>query len=115
MYVNVTNVHFANILQKSMAELEAKVSENVIEACTRTGSVRKCVFTSSLLACALKDNSLNDFDHSIINSIINEESWSDEQLCVHNKVKENHSFSILLLLFHDNVFYGSTITNAIIV
>ncbi|CAF2136045.1 unnamed protein product [Brassica rapa] len=67
---------------KSMAELEAKVSENVIEACTRTGSVRKCVFTSSLLACALKDNSLNDLDHSIIN----EESWSDEQLCVHNKL-----------------------------
>ena len=83
MFVNVTNVHFANILQKSMAELEAKVSENVIEACTRTGSVRKCVFTSSLLACALKDNSFNDLD----NSIINEESWSDEQLCVHNKVK----------------------------
>lgn len=67
---------------KSMAELEAKVSENVIEACTRTGSVRKCVFTSSLLACALKDNSFNDLD----NSIINEESWSDEQLCVHNKL-----------------------------
>lgn len=94
-----------------MAELEAKVSENVTEACTRTGSVRKCVFTSSLLACALQENFYNDLDHSVIN----EESWSDEQLCVHNKVKENHSFSILLLLFHDNVFYGSTITNAIIV
>ncbi|KAG2245312.1 hypothetical protein Bca4012_024194 [Brassica carinata] len=67
---------------KSMAELEAKVSKNVIEACTRTGSVRKCVFTSSLLACALQDNYLDDFDHSIIN----EESWSDEQLCVNNKL-----------------------------
>lgn len=84
MFVNVTNVHFANILQKSMAELEAKVSENVIEACTRTGSVRKCVFTSSLLACALQENFYNDLDHSVIN----EESWSDEQFCINNKVNK---------------------------
>ncbi|CAN6865058.1 unnamed protein product [Brassica oleracea] len=67
---------------KSMAELEAKVSENVTEACTRTGSVRKCVFTSSLLACALQENFYNDLDHSVIN----EESWSDEQFCINNKL-----------------------------
>uniref|UniRef100_A0A1J3IBI5 Tetraketide alpha-pyrone reductase 1 n=1 Tax=Noccaea caerulescens TaxID=107243 RepID=A0A1J3IBI5_NOCCA len=67
---------------KSMAELEAKVSENVVEACTRTASVRKCVFTSSILACAWQDNSFNNFDHSVIN----EESWSDEQLCIDNKL-----------------------------
>ncbi|CAH2072741.1 unnamed protein product [Thlaspi arvense] len=68
---------------KSMAELEAKVSENVIEACTRTGSVRKCVFTSSLLACAWQDSSFNSLDQY---SVINEESWSDEQLCIDNKL-----------------------------
>ncbi|ESQ41437.1 hypothetical protein EUTSA_v10013866mg [Eutrema salsugineum] len=67
---------------KSMAELETKVSENVIEACTRTGSVRKCVFTSSLLACAWQDDYVYNFDHSVIN----EESWSDEQLCINNKL-----------------------------
>ncbi|CAN8256304.1 unnamed protein product [Cochlearia groenlandica] len=63
---------------KSMAELEAKVSENVIEACTRTCSVRKCVFTSSLLACA--------WQYNFHNSLINEESWSDEQFCFDNKL-----------------------------
>ncbi|XP_010453599.1 PREDICTED: cinnamoyl-CoA reductase-like SNL6 [Camelina sativa] len=67
---------------KSMAELEAKVSESVIKACTRTASVRKCVFTSSLLACALQNSSFNNLDHSVIN----EESWSDEQLCIDNKL-----------------------------
>ncbi|KAL9279460.1 unnamed protein product [Arabidopsis thaliana] len=67
---------------KSMAELEAKVSESVIEACTRTASVRKCVFTSSLLACAWQNNPYNNLDHSVIN----EESWSDEQLCIDNKL-----------------------------
>lgn len=66
-----------------MAELEAKVSENVIEACTRTSSVRKCVFTSSLLACTWQNNTYNNLDYSVIN----EESWSDEQLCIDNKVR----------------------------
>ncbi|CAN8299854.1 unnamed protein product [Cochlearia groenlandica] len=68
---------------KSMAELEAKVSENVIEACTRTCTVRKCVFTSSLLACTLQEKSFNNLDHHYV---INEESWSDEQLCIDNKL-----------------------------
>ncbi|KAG7550658.1 NAD-dependent epimerase/dehydratase [Arabidopsis thaliana x Arabidopsis arenosa] len=67
---------------KSMAELEAKVSENVIQACTRTASVRKCVFTSSLLACTWQNNTYNNLDYSVIN----EESWSDEQLCIDKKL-----------------------------
>ncbi|XP_010550135.1 PREDICTED: cinnamoyl-CoA reductase-like SNL6 [Tarenaya hassleriana] len=66
---------------KSMAELEAKVSEAVIEACTRTGSVRKCVFTSSLLACIWQDGSLCDLP-----AVVNDECWSQEQVCTQKKL-----------------------------
>ncbi|BBH00416.1 NAD(P)-binding Rossmann-fold superfamily protein, partial [Prunus dulcis] len=41
---------------KSMAEIEVKASENVMKACSLTASVRKCVLTSSLLACVWHDS-----------------------------------------------------------
>ncbi|KAE9612711.1 putative cinnamoyl-CoA reductase [Lupinus albus] len=66
---------------KSMAEIEVRVSENVIEACTRTTSIKKCVFTSSLLACIWQDNT-----QSNLNLVINHTSWSNESLCIHNKL-----------------------------
>ncbi|OAY25737.1 cinnamoyl-CoA reductase-like SNL6 isoform X1 [Manihot esculenta] len=66
---------------KSMAEIEEKGSENVIMACSRTPSVRNCVLTSSLLACVWRDASLQE-----LSSVINHDSWSDESLCMDNKL-----------------------------
>lgn len=64
-----------------MAELEVKASENVMEACAMTPSVRKCVLTSSLLASVWQDTVKNGFSH-----VINHEHWSKESVCVDKKV-----------------------------
>lgn len=64
-----------------MAEIEVKAAEKVIEACASTQSVRKCVLTSSLLACTWQDNSL-----SSITPIIDHDSRSDESFCIEKKV-----------------------------
>ncbi|KAJ7970834.1 Cinnamoyl-CoA reductase [Quillaja saponaria] len=61
---------------KTMAEIEVKAAENVMVACARTTSIRKCVFTSSLVACVWGDNAQQDQP-----SIINEDSWSNESYC----------------------------------
>ncbi|KAK6913108.1 3-beta hydroxysteroid dehydrogenase/isomerase [Dillenia turbinata] len=66
---------------KSMAEMEVRSSENVIEACARTPSVRKCVLTSSLLACIWRENKSCD-----LTPVINHECWSDEQLCTQRRL-----------------------------
>ncbi|XP_059670152.1 cinnamoyl-CoA reductase-like SNL6 [Cornus florida] len=66
---------------KSMADIEVKASECVMEACARTSSVRKCVLTSSLLACIWHDKSRDDLP-----SVINHECWSDESLCMDKKL-----------------------------
>ncbi|OIW12396.1 hypothetical protein TanjilG_04145 [Lupinus angustifolius] len=66
---------------KSMAEIEVRVSENVIEACTRTPSIKKCVFTSSLSACIWQDIAQSNLNH-----VINHSSWSNESLCIDNKL-----------------------------
>jgi hypothetical protein len=65
-----------------MAEIEVKASEAVMRACARTPSVRKCVLTSSLLACIWRDSSHYD----ISSSVINHGCWSDESLCIDKKV-----------------------------
>nr|XP_016440116.1 PREDICTED: cinnamoyl-CoA reductase 1-like [Nicotiana tabacum] len=63
---------------KSMAEVEVMVSKNVTRACAITPSIKNCVLTSSLLACIWKDlNSSTTIDH---------DSWSDESICINNKV-----------------------------
>ncbi|CAI0455183.1 unnamed protein product [Linum tenue] len=62
--------------QKSMGEIEVKAAENVVEACSRTPSVRSCVLTSSLLACIWRDSTLQDYP-----CVINHESWSEETFC----------------------------------
>jgi nucleoside-diphosphate-sugar epimerase len=80
-------------MQKSMADIEVKASETVMTACARTPSVRKCVLTSSLLACIWKDNSQYD-----LSSVINHGCWSDEALCKDKKVYyflPNYIFSLL--------------------
>lgn len=61
---------------KSMAEIEVKATKHVIEACAITQSVRKCVLTSSLLACTWRDGSLDN-----LSPVINHDCWSDESLC----------------------------------
>ncbi|XP_059452080.1 cinnamoyl-CoA reductase-like SNL6 [Corylus avellana] len=66
---------------KYMAEIEMKVSENVMKACARTPSVTKCVLTSSLLACIWRDNTQYD-----LSSVVNHDSWSDESLCTNKKL-----------------------------
>ncbi|MCD7450702.1 hypothetical protein HAX54_008156 [Datura stramonium] len=61
-----------------MAFLEAEAAKNVIEACGRAAYVKRCIFTSSLLACIWKDNELPN--------LIDENSWSDEAFCRENKL-----------------------------
>ncbi|XP_057464201.1 cinnamoyl-CoA reductase-like SNL6 [Actinidia eriantha] len=66
---------------KSMADIEVKATENVMEACARTSSVRSCVLTSSLLACIWRDKSRGD-----LSSLVNHECWSDESVCIEKKL-----------------------------
>ena len=65
-----------------MADIEVKVTENVMEACARTPSIERCVFTSSLAACVWPDNAQADLDPVAINHA----SWSSESLCTDRKV-----------------------------
>lgn len=64
-----------------MAEIEVKGTENVMEACARTSSVRSCVLTSSLLACIWRDKSRSD-----LSTLVNHDCWSDEPFCIEKKV-----------------------------
>ncbi|KAK7266086.1 hypothetical protein RIF29_18726 [Crotalaria pallida] len=66
---------------KSMAEIEVRVAENVMEACSRTPSIKRCVFTSSLSACVWPDNA-----ESNLYLTINHSSWSSESLCIDKKL-----------------------------
>ncbi|KAJ1264232.1 hypothetical protein BS78_09G247400 [Paspalum vaginatum] len=66
---------------KHMARLESKAAELVVEACVRTESVRKCVLTSSLLACVWRQN--YGHDRRFLTTI-DENCWSDESFC-HDK------------------------------
>ncbi|XP_030469981.2 cinnamoyl-CoA reductase-like SNL6 [Syzygium oleosum] len=66
---------------KAMAQIEVKVSESVMAACTRTPSVRKCVLTSSLLACVWRDTARNH-----LTNVISHDCWSDEALCASKKL-----------------------------
>ncbi|KAM0866181.1 hypothetical protein ACQ4PT_042793 [Festuca glaucescens] len=68
---------------KHMATLEAKAAEQVVEACVRAESVRKCVFTSSLLACVWRQNSPH---HHQFPTTVDESCWSDETFCRDNKL-----------------------------
>ncbi|KAK7266081.1 hypothetical protein RIF29_18721 [Crotalaria pallida] len=64
-----------------MAEIEVRVAENVMEACSRTPSIKRCVFTSSLSACVWPDNA-----ESNLYLTINHSSWSSESLCIDKKL-----------------------------
>lgn len=72
------------ILQKHMADVEVRAAELVIEACVRTQSVKRCVFTSSLLACVWQVNTtLQNSRHP---TIVDENCWSDQSVCYDKKV-----------------------------
>ncbi|TKY50436.1 Tetraketide alpha-pyrone reductase 1 [Spatholobus suberectus] len=66
---------------KSMAEIEVRAAENVMEACARTPSIKRCVFTSSLSACVWQDNAQSD-----LTPVINHGSWSTESFCIDKKL-----------------------------
>eukprot|EP01018_Ginkgo_biloba_P023910 Gb_08683 [translate_table: standard] len=67
---------------EQMVKLEVKGAENVIEACSRASTVRRCVMTSSLVACIWQREQPNSV------SVVDETCWSDEQLCRDKKVGE---------------------------
>ncbi|XP_061988288.1 cinnamoyl-CoA reductase-like SNL6 [Rosa rugosa] len=70
---------------KSMADIEVKASQNVMRACAVTPSVRKCVLTSSLLACVWQEQDISQNDLSTI-PVINHDCWSNESLCIEKKL-----------------------------
>ncbi|KAL5202170.1 hypothetical protein ABZP36_013122 [Zizania latifolia] len=68
---------------KHMAILEARAAGQVVDACIRAESVRKCVFTSSLLACVWRQS----YPHQRgFPTTIDENCWSDESFCRDNKL-----------------------------
>ncbi|KAG0489229.1 hypothetical protein HPP92_008040 [Vanilla planifolia] len=69
---------------KHMAELEARTAERVVEACVRTPTVRKCVFTSSLLACVWRRRS--PLNQRLAGVVVDENCWTDEGLCRDKKL-----------------------------
>ncbi|WOK95638.1 cinnamoyl-CoA reductase-like SNL6 [Canna indica] len=69
---------------KHMADVEVRAAERVVEACVRTESVNKCVFTSSLLACTWQQS--DRCDRRRASPVVDESCWSDESLCRDKKL-----------------------------
>ncbi|XP_022133638.1 cinnamoyl-CoA reductase-like SNL6 [Momordica charantia] len=69
---------------KIMSEVEMKTTENVMEACTRTETVRNCVLTSSLLACIWQDQAGES--ESETSRVVDHGCWSSLQLCQDKKL-----------------------------
>ncbi|KAK4572213.1 hypothetical protein RGQ29_030588 [Quercus rubra] len=68
-----------------MAEVEVRAAHNVLEACARTDTIDKVVFTSSATAVIWRD------DRNTMSSDIDERHWSDTNLC--RKFKLWHALS----------------------
>lgn len=64
--------------KEGMAFVETEGAKNVIEACAKSARVKRCVFTSSLLACIWNDHNLD--------RVIDESCWSDEDFCKEKKL-----------------------------
>uniref|UniRef100_A0A6N2LT08 3-beta hydroxysteroid dehydrogenase/isomerase domain-containing protein n=1 Tax=Salix viminalis TaxID=40686 RepID=A0A6N2LT08_SALVM len=60
------------------AFLETEGARNVIEACGRAAYIRRCIFTSSLLACIWTSSNLD--------RVVDESCWSSEEFCRENKL-----------------------------
>lgn len=65
--------------QERMAFLETEGARNVIEACGRAAYVKRCIFTSSLLATLWIGND------NLEPVRIDESCWSNEEFCRENK------------------------------
>lgn len=63
-----------------MAEVEVRAAHNALEACARTDTIDKVVFTSSATAVIWSD------DRNTMSSDIDERHWSDINLCRKFKV-----------------------------
>ncbi|KAL9271331.1 Cinnamoyl-CoA reductase-like SNL6-like protein [Drosera capensis] len=76
--VPFSRVASANHKLERMVFLETEAARNVVEACGRAAYIKRCVFTSSLLASIWTGG---DSDQNI-----DESCWSDEDFCVENKL-----------------------------
>ncbi|CAK7335093.1 unnamed protein product [Dovyalis caffra] len=63
---------------EQMAFLETESARKVIEACGRAAYIRRCVFTSSLLASIWTSSDLD--------RVVDESCWSSEEFCRENKL-----------------------------
>ncbi|XP_011021180.1 PREDICTED: cinnamoyl-CoA reductase 2-like isoform X1 [Populus euphratica] len=63
---------------EQMAFLETEGARNVIEACSRAAYIRRCIFTSSLLASIWTSSNLD--------RVVDESCWSSEEFCRENKL-----------------------------
>ncbi|XP_021817622.1 cinnamoyl-CoA reductase-like SNL6 [Prunus avium] len=70
--------HSISGYSEQKAFLEAEAARNVIEACGRAAYVKRCIFTSSLLAAIWTGDNEN--------KIIDEFSWTNEEFCRENKL-----------------------------
>ena len=72
-----------------MVDVEARAAENVVRVCARTPTVKKCVMTSSLLACVWREDRTQGQGQGQGHEgcpVINHDCWSDESLCTDKKV-----------------------------
>ncbi|KAL6324635.1 hypothetical protein AAG906_013448 [Vitis piasezkii] len=72
------DIHGVSGYSEWMAFLETEAARNVIEACCRAAYVKRCIFTSSLLASIWTDDDRT--------GIIDESCWSDEEFCRDRKL-----------------------------
>lgn len=67
--------------QEYMVEVEVRAAHNVVEACARTETIDKVVFTSSATAVLWRDNNSQS-----LASYLDERQWSDVNFCRKFKV-----------------------------
>ncbi|KAK8532253.1 hypothetical protein V6N13_131591 [Hibiscus sabdariffa] len=63
---------------EQMVFLETEVARSVVEACAKTAYVKRCIFTSSLVASIWRNQNTD--------RIIDESCWSSEEFCRENKL-----------------------------
>lgn len=81
------------IIQEMEVDLEVRGAINVVEACARTESIDKIIFSSSLTAAIWRDNIGTQKD-------VDEKSWSDLDFCLKKKVL----FNLFKYIFHFSSF-----------
>ncbi|XP_038990913.1 cinnamoyl-CoA reductase-like SNL6 [Hibiscus syriacus] len=63
---------------EQMVFVETEVARTVVEACARAAYVKRCVFTSSLIASIWRNGNMD--------GVIEESCWSSEEFCRENKL-----------------------------